>query len=97
MELFMSVLPFVALLACPLMMVFCVFGMRKMGCAAPATTSQAPAERVAALQQQLGAIQTELAALQATETRAAQAATGQDEQGAIATPSGAIHVTRQTA
>lgn len=75
MELVWSVLPFVALLACPLMMVFCLTGMRKMGCAAPPATqaqaeSQLPAARVVALQQQLRAIQDELTALQAVQPQA---------------------------
>ncbi|MGH2618338.1 MAG: hypothetical protein ACRDJC_24170 [Thermomicrobiales bacterium] len=68
MELVLAVLPFLAFLACPLMMALCFFSMRKTGCAAPSTETQAasqlPEERVAALQQQLHAIQTELTALQ---------------------------------
>lgn len=66
MDLVLTVLPF---LACPLMMVFCLFGMRKMGGGAPPASetrlaSQLPEERVAALQQQLLAIQAELTTLQ---------------------------------
>lgn len=82
MELVWAVLPFVAFLACPLMIVFCVFGMRKMGCAAPPATeaqvaSQLPVERVAALRQQLRAIEAELATLPLAEAQASQAdATG---------------------
>lgn len=50
------------------MMVFCLFGMRKMGSAESPTetqgASQLPQERVAALQAQLQAIQAELSTLQ---------------------------------
>lgn len=69
MDMIWTVLPFLALLACPLMMVVCLFGMGKMGGAAPAASetqsaSQLPQERVAALQHQLQTIQAELTALQ---------------------------------
>ncbi len=77
MELVLIALPFVAFLACPLMMLFCVVGMRKMGGSSPRTgdsqvasvsrpeqvASVSPPEQVAALQRQLQAIQGQLAAL----------------------------------
>ena len=68
MEVLSAVLPLAFFLACPLMMVFCTFAMRKKGSDAPAVETQAesqlPEARVAALQQQLQAIQAELTALQ---------------------------------
>jgi hypothetical protein len=70
MEVLLLALPF---LACPLMMLFCLVGMRKMGCAtsragdAPTSLAARP-DQVAALQRQLQTIQAELAALQPSET-----------------------------
>ncbi len=75
MELILLALPFLAFLACPLMMLFCIVGMRKMGCST-SRTGDAPAslatraDQVAALQQQIQTIQAELAALQPSETPA---------------------------
>ena len=56
-------------MACPLMMVFCFLGMRRMGCStdsSPATTSAsatlaqaAPAEQIAALHARLSLLQAE--------------------------------------
>jgi len=68
MELVLIALPFVAFLACPLMMLFCVFGMRKMGGSSRRTrdsqvTPVTRPDQVAALQRQLQAIQGQLAAL----------------------------------
>ena len=70
MDVLWAVLPALALLACPLMMVFCFVGMRRMGHgtsdAAVTTGSTAPREaRIATLEQQLLALQGELAALRA--------------------------------
>ena len=64
-------LPYLAFLACPLMMVFCVVGMRKMGCSTDARPVDAAAdarqrsgpEQVAALQAQLARLQSEQAAI----------------------------------
>lgn len=84
MDLVWSVLPFVAFLACPLMMVLCVAGMRKMGCAAPAPADAAATlaprpQQVEALQRQLRAIQDELVTLRASEANAPHAAAKADE------------------
>ena len=74
MELVWTVLPFLAFLACPLMMLVCMRGMGKAGHGAarmgdsPAA-SGLPSERVAALQQQLQTIQAELAMLKAADPR----------------------------
>ncbi len=73
MELVLLALPFLAFLACPLMMLFCIVGMRKMGCSTSRTRdTQTPLvtrpDQVAALQWQLQTIQAELAALQPRET-----------------------------
>ena len=68
MDAILALAPFLLFLACPLMMVACMFGMRKMGTEASPAEAQAesrfPEERVAALQQELRAIQAELATLQ---------------------------------
>ncbi len=66
MELLWVALPFLLFLACPLMMVFCVLGMRKMGCSTPqANQAQAVAgtaeEQVATLRLQLAAVEADLA------------------------------------
>ena len=56
-------LPFLALLACPLMMLFCVVGMRRRGRGAEASATPAfgtTDERLARLQHQLLAAQAEL-------------------------------------
>ncbi len=102
MELIWAVLPFVAFLACPLMMVFCVVGMRKAGCSAPQAneaqaSSQLSEERVAALQQQLRTIQAELATLQPTEAPAPQSATAGRDDRLIDVVSGAAHAARRPA
>lgn len=97
MELVLAALPFLAFLACPLMMLFCVVGMRRMGCGA-SQESPAPAptgtrgERVDALQQQLRAVQAELSALQQVE---AGAAARDDRPASI--PHGAAHAARRPA
>lgn len=68
MDVIWAVFPFLAFLACPLMMAFCMFGMGKLGRGTPEpetqVAAQLPEERVAALQQQLQAIQAELTTLQ---------------------------------
>jgi len=68
MDLALTALPFLVFLACPVMMLFCVVGMRKMGCSSPRTKeaqTAAPSRevRVAALEGQLATVQSELAAL----------------------------------
>lgn len=77
MEMVLAVLPVLAFLACPIMMAFCFFGMRKMGGdTSPLTGAQAvaqlPEERVAALQQQLHTIQAELTSLQSSDVQPPQ-------------------------
>lgn len=70
-----TVLPALALLACPLMMVLCFVGMRRMGHEAPSPDVTAgvtePREtRIARLEQQLLAVHDELAALRDAPTDA---------------------------
>jgi hypothetical protein len=79
MDVIWSVLPFLALLACPVLMAFCMFGMNKFGrgTAQPDASYKSGvnlAERVLVLRQQLEAIQDELAVLQPSG-----ASTRQDE------------------
>lgn len=75
MEFVLTALPFLLFLACPLMMLICVVGMRRAGCrtrrASGHTSSQTREERVVALEGQLATIQTELAALRAAEAKPA--------------------------
>ena len=70
MELVLAMVPFLAVLACPLMMLLCVVGVHRMGRGASQVGTTAPVgsghERVAMLHQQLRAIQAELTALKAT-------------------------------
>lgn len=78
MEFALAALPYLVFLACPLMMVVCVVGMRKAGCSSSSATAQdtsgQPREaRVAALEGQLAMIQTELQALRAAEDASATA------------------------
>jgi len=88
MELVWTVLPFLAFLACPLMMLVCMRGMGKAGHGAarmgdsPAA-SGLPSERVAALQQQLQTIQAELAMLKAADPRASQDPASADEDRVV--------------
>lgn len=75
MDWIVGLLPLLAFAACPLMMVFCFFGMRKMGCAtesAPAASAAtAPAQnlslsssaQIVALQAQLSQLQSEQLAI----------------------------------
>lgn len=75
MEWLLGYLPLLLFLACPLMMAFCFFGMRKAGCstnASPTTAASTsslqhlPAsEQVAALQVRLNQLQTEQQAIAA--------------------------------
>ncbi len=70
MELVLLALPF---LACPLMLLFCIVGMRKMGCSTSRTGDAQGAlatrpDQVAALQRQLQTIQAEFTALHPIET-----------------------------
>ncbi len=73
MELVLAALPLLALLACPLTMMFCASHMlRRRGNGAPSagdasSASRSREERVAALEGQLTTIQTELAALKTAE------------------------------
>lgn len=75
MEFTLAALPYLIFLACPLMMVFCVVGMRKAGCSSSSATAQdtsgQPREaRVAALEGQLAMIHGELQALRAEDASA---------------------------
>lgn len=72
MEFALTALPLLAFLACPLMMLFCVIGMRKMACSTPRTTAGQTGEAdITALQNQLTAVQSELAALGEAEAQPA--------------------------
>lgn len=76
MEFVLAALPFLFFLACPLLMVFCVVGMRKSGCGtSPAAAEDASAQpreaRVAALEGQLAMVQTELQALRTEDLKPA--------------------------
>ena len=99
MDVVLAVLPVLAFLACPLMMVFCLFGMRKTGGDAPAAQSQAasqlPEERVAALQLQLQEIQGELAALQPTPPPTLAPVTSSDRP--VDLVPGAVHAAQRPA
>ena len=73
MDWIVGLLPLLLFAACPLMMVFCFFGMRKMGCAtesAPATSAAtapiqnlSPSQQIVALQAQLSQLQFEQMAI----------------------------------
>lgn len=73
MDWIVGLLPLLVFAACPLMMVVCFFGMRKMGCStesAPATSAStvpaqnlSPAEQLAALQTRLSQLQFEQMAI----------------------------------
>ena len=99
MDPFWNVLPLLAFLACPLMMVFCLLGMRKMGSAEPSPETQVafqlPQERLAALQAQLQAIQAELTALEATPPPALTPVSGADRL--VAEISGTAHAPQRPA
>lgn len=70
MEFALTALPLLAFLACPLMMLFCVIGMRKMACSTPRTAAGQTGEAdITALQSQLTAVQSELAALREAEAQ----------------------------
>ncbi len=101
MDMLSAVLPFAFFLACPLMMVFCMFAMRHKGSGAPAVETQAesqlPEARVAALQQQLQAIQTELTALQPAQTSQPAVAPVSSSDRRVDIDSGAAHGTRYSA
>lgn len=95
MEWLLGFLPFLLFLACPLMMVFCIFGMRRAGCStqtAPATTAttamldaRPPAEQVMVLQARLDQLQTEQAAI-AQQIAGLAAATAAETSQAPAAP-----------
>jgi hypothetical protein len=93
--------PFLLFLACPLMMVACMFGMRKMGTEAPPAEAQAesrfPEERVAALQQQLQAIQAELATLQPAPAPSPALAPVSNTDRIVAAVSGTAHAPQRPA
>jgi len=74
-ELLLGLLPFLVFLACPLMMVFCMFGMRKSDCsssAAPATTNLAASVHGLARPEQISALQAHLGRLQSEQALIAQ-------------------------
>lgn len=101
MDVVLALLPVLAVLACPLMMGFCLFGMRKKGSDAPALETQAasplPEARVAALQQQLQAIQTELTALQPAPAAPPALAPVSSSDRRVDIDAGAAHGARQPA
>jgi hypothetical protein len=73
MEMVSILVPVLAFLACPLMMVFCMFGMSRLGGgpargAEPREPVRNPEARVFVLQRHLQASQDELAVLQAAES-----------------------------
>ena len=97
MELVLAALPLLAFLACPLMMLVCVVGIRRMGCGTPQANPAPPPtgtreERAAALQQQLRAVQAELSALQQAEA----GVVGRDDRPA-SVPHGTAHAARRPA
>ncbi len=61
MDWILGLLPLLLFAACPLMMVFCFFGMRRMGC----STEAAPATNAASVQVQNLSASKQIAALQA--------------------------------
>lgn len=104
MELVLLALPFLAFLACPLMMLFCIVGMRQMGCSTSRTgdAQTLPATRpdqVAALQRQLQTIQAELATLHPSETPAPRPAAVRREASGHVTGAGSelVHAARPLA
>lgn len=99
MDVVLAVLPFLAFLACPLLMGLCMFGMGKKGGDAPAmqspAASQLPEERVAALQAQLQEIQAELAALPPISPPALAPVASSDRP--VDLVPGAVHAARRPA
>ena len=99
MDVVLAILPFLAFLACPLLMGFCMFGMRKKGGDPPSLqfqeASQLPEERVAVLQAQLQDIQAELAALQPVPLPALAPVSSSDRPVDLAP--GAVHATQRPA
>ena len=85
MDWILGLLPLLLFAACPLMMVFCFFGMRKMGCATESTPANSAAtaptqnlsasEQIAALQAQLSQLQFEQMAIARQIDELAEAAT----------------------
>ena len=68
-----SLLPFAALLACPLMMVACMAGMRRQGRSDQTHSAGATEqERYADMEQRLANLQSELNALKAESARPAE-------------------------
>ncbi len=99
MELILTALPFLALLACPLMMVFCVFGMRKAGCSSPTAgeTQGSREERVAALEGQLASVQAELTALRTTERPASASRPPESSSYGVTALPEVAHATQRSA
>ena len=67
MDWILGLLPLLVFAACPLMMVFCFFGMRKMGCStesAPATSAATVSAQNLSATEQIAALQTQLSQLQ---------------------------------
>lgn len=73
-----ATIPLLGLLACPLMMVFCIWGVRRMTCAAPPTAQPAASdeERIAQLERQLSRVQTELRTLHVSDSARAETTHG---------------------
>lgn len=95
MESLIGILPVLAFLACPLMMVFCFWSMRRMGCetdTAPAIVEPAAAtvvqdlplaERVTALQNRLDQLQTEQDVIGAQLAELAQTEVAEDSPDGV--------------
>ena len=94
-------LPMLVFLACPLLMVFCLFGMsRRDGraqAAEPHEATRTIEERTQALQRQLQAIHGELAVLKAAEARTRRDKAAADDDQAAAFVPGAPDAVRQRA
>jgi hypothetical protein len=102
MEIVLSVLPFLVFLACPIMMAFCFFRMRRKGGDSPPSTEAEPGfqlseERIAALQQQLHAIQAEPTTLQGLEAQAPPVPAGGMRNQLVDVIPGAARATRSPA
>ncbi len=98
MDLALIALPLLVFLACPLMMLFCVVGMRKMGCGTPRTTAgQTDEGSITALQSQLTAVQSELAALREAEAQPSADCFPRAIRPETASPSQVTRVVRHSA
>ena len=94
-------LPFLLFLACPAMMLFCMFGMGKLGrdrsAASGLPESLSAEERLLALRQQLQAIQSELDALEVVRHVGHGDAVANDGARQVADLPGATHAAQRPA